>query len=640
MNLKIFFSFMLLSLPFPSFSQFFEDVTELSGINHSHIAPNLMGGGVGIIDYNNDGFEDIYFTGGVYEDELFKNNGDGSFTKAGVSAGIFDATRIVQTTGVTIGDFDNDGWEDILVCTEPGENNILFRNTSDGRFENISIPAGLLDKSWSMGASFADFNLDGLLDIYIINYINESKTILNDNGEVVGFDHDCFPNSLYINNGDNTFTEKASLYGVDSKGCALAVTITDINGDAKPDIYIANDFGEWVLPNQLFQNEFPSNTFLENGAALSLNVELYGMGISSGDINHDGLLDYYITNLGKNALLKQTPGGIFEDIADYANVGNEKVGAYNSTSWGTQIFDINHDGSEDLYVANGYIGAASFLQTTLEDPNKLFISDGLGKFVDESISTEMDDIAISRGSAIFDYDNDGDMDLVVVNISSVSSSPSNIRLYENVIGNQKNWLKIKLKGKESNLQGYGAMTYCYSEGEVFVEEIFGGGSYASKSSSIAHFGFDAISMLDSVIVVWPGGKKQKIFNLLTNQFIQISEDDVSYGVIGCMDINNVNFNQSATINSGCFINNTTTSLSQDLISNKVYFYPNPVISNFKIVGEIDFPIKVEVLNSYGRLEKSIPFYGKQNTVDISDLANGVYFLRLNSTIVKYLIKVD
>jgi len=640
MNLNTFFSLVLLALSFPGFSQFFEDVTELSGINHSHIAPNLMGGGVGIIDYNNDGFEDIYFTGGVYEDELFKNNGDRTFTKVGVSAGIFDATRIVQTTGVTIGDFDNDGWEDILVCTEPGENNILFRNTSDGGFENISIAAGLLDKSWSMGAAFADFNLDGLLDIYIINYIDDAKTILNDDGEVVGFAHDCFPNMLYINNGDNTFTEKASLYGVDSKGCGLAVTITDINGDAKPDIYIANDFGQWIVPNQLFQNDFPSNNFVENGAALNLNVELYGMGISSGDINHDGLLDYYITNLGKNALLKQTSGGTFEDITDYANVGNEKVGTYNSTSWGTQIFDVNHDGNEDLYVANGYIGAASFLQTTLEDPNKLFINDGLGKFVDESISAGMADESVSRGSAIFDYDNDGDMDLVTVNSSNVSTSQSNIRLYENVIGNQKNWLKVRLKGKEANIQGYGAMIYCYSEGEVFVKEIFGGGSYASKSSSFAHFGLNGISILDSVLVLWPGGKKQKNYNILTNQFIQIGEDDAGYDVLGCMDINNVNYDQSATINSGCFTSNTITSLTQDFITKEVHFYPNPVINNFKIIGEIDFPIKVEVLNSYGRLEKSIPFYNKQNTVDISDLSTGVYFLRLNSRIVKYLIKVD
>lgn len=621
--------------------EYFEDITANSGIKHAHVAPNLMGGGIAVIDFNNDGWEDIYFTGGVYEDKLFKNNGDGTFTSVGKTVGIYDLTRVTQTTAVTTGDIDNDGWEDIFVSTEAGQNNILWHNINGTHFENISSEAGVTDKSWSMGAAMADVNLDGYLDIYAINYINDAKPILGDDGGIIGFDHDCFPNVLYINNGDNTFNEKAREYGVDSKGCGLAVTITDINNDQKPDIYIANDFGEWIVPNQIYQNMYPLTNFQDKGETLNLNTQLFGMGISSGDINSDGMLDYYVTNLGKNALLKHLADGSFENSTDYAGVGNAKTGDYNSTGWGTQLFDVDHDGDEDLFVSNGYIGAAPFLQTTFDDPNKLFLNDGVGKFTDVSNDNGLSDMSISRGSATFDFDNDGDLDLITSNISVVSTVDTNIKLYENIIGNSKNWLKIKLEGVTSNKLGFGARIMVYSEDKIFVKEVFGGGSHASKSSSIVHFGLNNIEVLDSISIHWPGGLEQSLTKVKTNQFIEVIEDAIDFEIIGCMDSNNVNYNQNATVNAGCFLGTTVTSLRQNSASTyNVQVYPNPIVDKFNLSGDLRYPLRIEIIDSYGKLTKSIVVSNTKQAVNVSALSAGVYSIKLNGRQIVKIIKLD
>lgn len=616
---------------------YFTDITAESGIEHAHIAPNLMGGGIAVIDYNNDGWEDLYLTGGVYEDKMFKNNGDGSFTSVGHSLGIYDITRVTQTTAVTTGDIDNDGWEDIFVSTEAGQQNILWYNINGTGFENISTSGGINDKSWSMGAAMADVNLDGLLDIYAINYIDDANPILGNDGSIIGFDHDCYPNVLYINNGDNTFEEKSAEYGVDSKGCGLAVTITDINDDHKPDIFIANDFGEWIVPNQYFENKFPLQSFEDDGEELNLNTKLFGMGISSGDINSDGLLDYYITNLGKNAMLEQNSTGGFENTTDYASVGNEKAGEYNSTGWGTQIFDVDHDGKEDLFVSNGYIGAAPFLQTTFDDPNKLFINDGSGKFTDVSDNMGLSDMSISRGTATFDYDNDGDLDLVTANISIVSTVDTNVKLYENIIGNTKNWLKVKLEGITSNKLGYGAKIKAYSNYQSFVKEVFGGGSHASKSSSVVHFGINDITELDSLVIYWPGGREQRFINIKSNQFIEIEEGIGQIGIIGCMDVDNAKYNQNATINSGCLAESTITSLEKYYDTDHIQVYPNPISKKFKVSGDVTFPLEVEVINFNGKLVINTVLVNSDQSVDISNLPSGIYSIFLNKS---QLIKIS
>ena len=235
------FSALLLSAN-TSLAQVFNERAIELGLSHVQIEPRLFGGGIAVIDANNDGYEDLYFTGGVREDWLFLNNRNGGFERELISS-IRLATRTRTTTGVLAADFNNDGFEDLLVYTDQRSNNLLFKNLGNGDFEEISESAGLTEVVWSMGATVLDVNLDGLLDIYIANYIQTPSVTLDSNGKVTAFNHDCYGDLIYINNGNFQFTESSSTYNVLAKGCALAVTSSDINGDNIPDVYLANYFG-------------------------------------------------------------------------------------------------------------------------------------------------------------------------------------------------------------------------------------------------------------------------------------------------------------------------------------------------------------------------------------------------------------
>lgn len=613
-----------------SFAQgYFKNVTEYSNVKHAHVAPNLMGGGIAIIDFDNDGFEDIYLTGGVYEDHLFKNNGNKTFTDVTDLSGIFDATRTVHTMGAISGDINSDGYEDLFIPTESGERNILFLNNHGESFENIALDAGLGSKSWSMGAAFGDYNLDGNLDLYVINYIKRPSAILDENNEVIGFDHDCYPNQFYINNGDNTFKEVAEELNIANKGCGLAVAFTDANGDGLPDIYIANDFGEWLQPNTYFQNNHPNSGFLDRSRESNLDVQLYGMGIGVGDTNNDGLLDYYVTNLGKNAMMQQNQAGSFDNVTDQNGLANAMTFNHNSTGWGTEIFDYDHDGYEDLFVSNGYIGAAQFLNTTQNDPNKLFKNNGDGSFSDVSELEGLDDYSIGRGVVTFDYDNDGDLDLVVSSIYSVRQSEDGVQILENIKGNNKNWLKVKLKAQDTNPNGIGARVICYFDDKIWIDEISGGSSHASKRSNFAHFGLGSISVLDSLVVVWPGGNRSIYTGVQTNQFILIGENSDLVEVIGCTDVDDPNYNPDATYNTGCLLKPSVTSFEDNNIR-PYKVYPNPARGKLVVRTRKDNWLKLQIrdLNGHEIFQQRA---WSLLEVDISAVDSGIYFLIINDS---------
>jgi len=608
---------------------YFKNSTKPLQINHTHVAPNLMGGGIAIIDFDNDGFEDLYFTGGVYQDRLYRNNGDKTFTEMNEFSEIFEATRTVHTTGVISGDINNDGYDDLFISTEQGEKNILFLNQNGKSFINIARQAGITSQSWSMGASFGDYNIDGYLDIYVINYVKKPRVVLDEKNEVIGFNHECYPNKLYLNNGDNTFTEVAKELNIANTGCGLAVAFSDVNGDSYPDVYVANDFGEWIAPNAFFQNNYPDNGFSDNSQSANLDIKIYGMGIGIGDVNNDGRLDYYVTNLGKNALMVQKESGYFDDNTDLGGVANQKVDEYNSTGWGTEIFDYDHDGFEDIFVSNGYIGAAPFLNTTQKDPHKLYKNNGDGSFTDVSEMEKLDDISIGRGVVTFDFDNDGDLDIVTSNISSVKQDSSGIQIFENKKGNEKKWLKVKLKGEDSNISGIGSRVICYYQGKIWVDEISGGSSHASKKSNFAHFGLNDIAVLDSVIVIWAGGHSQSAKQVKTNQFILFEEYSGEVSIIGCMDQSNPYFNANATLNKGCLVSNNVIAAISDENGNLPYeIYPNPVQTKFYIKKDKKEILTVKIFDLNGQ-EIYAQKVRSQQQIDVSNLTNGIYLLNID-----------
>ncbi|CAN5314259.1 hypothetical protein BH23BAC1_BH23BAC1_22150 [soil metagenome] len=527
----------------------FKETALAWGIEHR--AHGIIGGGVSIFDYNNDGFQDIYLTGGHYRDELFRNNGNKTFTRVTRNAGLH-LTSYFNTMAVITGDINNDGYSDIFISTDSGSKCLLFLNNKDGTFSEIGNKAGITGSQWAMGATFGDFNLDGYLDIYITNYIQSHKSIVDENGKVEGFNHSCFPNKLFINNGDLTFTENTEHnYGM-GDGCGLAVTASDLNNDNIPDIFVVNDFGEWVKPNLAFINNFPETSFTEAGAPLGLDAGIYGMGIAVGDYNRDGLLDYYVTNLGSNILYRNMGDGTFIDEAEISGVSNTWVDDKLTTGWGTAFFDYDLDGYEDLFVANGYIPAAKFIENGKLDPNKLYKNRGDGSFEDVSVQEGMADTKIARGMAFGDLDNDGDIDLVVATIG-MNDTAGNVLIYENIIENSNHWLKVTLEGTESNRDGYGTKIKLYKNKIEWIHEVDGGSSHGSHNSKIAHFGLGNYSMLDSMVLLWPGIKKQKFLNVETNQHLIVREDSQGIEIAGCMEISSENYNARATINQGCFI---------------------------------------------------------------------------------------
>ena len=533
--------------------QNFENITVESGINHAHISSDRLGGGIAIFDLDSDGHQDMYFTGGIDMDKLYRNNGDGTFTDITEEAGL-EITESRRTMSVSTGDIDNDGDRDIVVGTSKNYRPFIFRNNGDLTFTDITESAGIADSSINMTITMLDINLDGLLDIYVGNYVRTFNQELVDtvSQEVIGFDLFCYENDLYINNGDLTFTEMAADYGVDHEGCALAAISTDINLDDIPDIYIANDFGEWIIPNIYFENSYPANHFEELSAEKALNTEMYGMGIAAGDYDRDGLLDYYVTNIGANSLLsRQSSADVFDDVAAETGVLNDFEDTTLTVSWGTVFFDYDHDGFEDLFVCNGFIPAASFLDTTEDDPNKLYNNNGDGTFSDVSDQEGMADTRISRGVAVGDIDNDGDLDLVYSNVKQFIQSDGGIEIMKNNPDPANNWLKLQFEGTINNRDGFGVKAYVYAGGIIWVEEIYGGSSHVSQKESIAHFGLGNNSAIDSLVVIWPGGGKQEFTGVETNSFYLIRENDNKAYILGCTDTSAENFHPEAEVNSGC-----------------------------------------------------------------------------------------
>lgn len=486
-----------------------------------HQSFSKMGGGVAVFDYDNDGWEDLYMTGGIGTDKLYRNQGNGQFQDVSVAAGIESETSGHDTFGVISGDVDNDGHRDIVVTTFFNSESLLFHNQGDGTF-NLLPNAINDDENWKTAASFGDVNKDGLLDLYLTSYIFTSGFIYDSLGQVVGFDHDCDPNQFYINNGDLTFTEATATYGLNDEGCALGVAFSDYDNDTDMDIVLSNDFGQYVVPNTVFQNQYPSATFQDLGTPLNMDDGMYGMGVAVGDYDRDGDLDYYQTNIGRNRL-SRNDGSVFSDQTTFANVENDSLNGLNTTSWGCMFFDADNDAWPDLFVANGEISAAQFIANVYYDPNKLYHNNTNGTFTDISASAGIDGHLKGRGSAYADFDKDGKLDLVVVNVDADPDS-AQVEYYHNITSTNYNWIAYSLEGVQSNRDAFGSHVRVVLNGVSTLAEVDGGSSHISQNSSILHFGLGELTVVDSVIVTFPSGIERVFVNPAINQVHDVLED--------------------------------------------------------------------------------------------------------------------
>ena len=519
----------------PVASQVFTEVSEEAGITHAfRIDLANFGGGVAVFDFNNDGFEDLYLPAGNENDQLYRNNGDGTFTNVFAGSGL-EATNLIHTQGAAAADIDRDGDKDLLVTTlydmenRDLTHNFLFRNDGNGKFTDVSQEYGLLNyTSNSQGATFGDINADGYPDLYVANYVTASPR------GVSIFNQSTFTSSfvsandfLFINSGGTYFIEASDIYGINHRGFGFMGILSDWDNDQDLDIYIANDFGYVAQPNYALRNSYPVRKFEYATEELRLNYGMNAMGLARTDYNMDGWMDYYVTNINAGLFISNVEGYDFVDSGVQAGLGislierEDYIGI--PVSWGAIFFDYDHDGDEDLHVCNGA------LNPTVRPNHNFFFKNTDAHFEEISESLGVDDPRIARGSAIFDYDNDGDMDIIVVNQyprePSQTLPEARTLLFRND-ASEGNWLKIKLKGVSASPDGIGSRVEIKNGSQTMIREVDGGSSHLSQGSTILHFGLGDTDLVETITVKWLGGKIQEVNNVRANQLITIEEDQI------------------------------------------------------------------------------------------------------------------
>lgn len=496
--------------------------TAIGIVHHFEVNEGFFGGGACVIDFNNDGKEDLFLTGGMTDDKLYLNLGNGSFKDVYSSSGL-QKTRSYVTQGVASADVNKDGFPDLLITTNnrkdvklpiPRAENLLFLNNGDGTFRDATKEFGLEKlHSFSAGVSFGDINKDGYPDAYIANYFHNydgplnainDQTIVNASRISEGF--------LLINEKGKKFVNKYQEYGLNHKGFGFGGVFTDFDNDGDQDLIINHDFGYKATPNVVLENLNPEPKMRYVGEEIGLDLSLNAMTTAVGDIDDDGQLEYYTTNIRFNKLMKKI-GDKFQDLSDSLGTNNFSI------SWGANFCDFDHDGDLDLYVANGDL-----------NPNcnalyNFYFENIGGKFSDKSIAFGLADPGIGRGSVIFDFDNDGDEDIFLVNQKPVyafpASSESHLFRNDSTIGN---YLQVKLRGSFSESSGIGSRLIAFYDRKAHLREIDGGcTSYLSQNSTIAHFGLGNLETIDSLIVYWPSGEKSILTEVKANQKIEITE---------------------------------------------------------------------------------------------------------------------
>jgi hypothetical protein len=504
------------------------------------------GCGVAFYDYDNDGWLDIFLVNGSRLEgfpagteptsHLFHNNRDGTFTDVTVKAGVAHSG---WGQGVCVGDYDNDGWEDLFV-TYYGQN-VLYHNNGDGTFTDVSQKAGVAGKGtrWNTGCAFVDYDRDGHLDLFVANYIDmdlatapvpESGPCLY-KGVLVA----CGPpglqggkNILYHNNRDGTFTDVSEAAGIfRANGTyGLGVLTADFDNDGWPDIYVANDSTASALYQNKKNGKF-EDIAIEAGCALSPDGKPQaGMGIAAADYDLDGNLDIVKTNFAGDtpSLYHNLGGGNFEDTTFTAGLGAHTQ----FLGWGCGFFDFDNDGWPDILICNGHVyPEVEQLKTEAGYAQRKLLYRNLrnGHFADISLNVGpgISDPAASRGCAFGDFDNDGDIDVVV---NTVNDYPQLLRCDSKLANN---WIKVRTIGTKSNRSGIGARLTCVthvpgeSKPHRQIDEVRSGGSYISQSDFRLHFGLGRAAEIDSLQIRWPTGEQQEFQNISANKIVIIKE---------------------------------------------------------------------------------------------------------------------
>ena len=514
------------------------------GVDRKTYILETVGCGVAFFDYDSDGWLDIFILGGkrlnddtpaTATNRLYKNNRDGTFSDVTDKAGL---RRSMWASSVAVGDFNNDGNDDLFI-TGWGEN-VLYRNNGDGTFTDVTEAAGLKQKKqeWAAGCTFVDYDRDGNLDLFISHYLEFDWKSVPRPGETAackwkGVPVNCGPRglptgrlALYRNNGDGTFRDVSVKSGIASvKGSyGMTAVAADLDNDGWPDIYVACD----STPSFLLRNNH-DGTFqeigLEQGVAVNEDgMEQAGMGVGIGDFNLDGNLDLFKTHFSDDtSVLYQNDGtGNFNDVTTSAGIGVET----RYTSWGTGFADFDNDGWPDIAVVTGSVYPeveAQFPQYPLKTPRLIFRNLGDGRFEElmEEAGPGIAAAHCSRGCAFGDFDNDGDVDMAIVNLNEPPS------LLRNDVSGDGNWIKVLLIGTESNRSAIGSRVLARYGKKGQAQAVMAQSSFYSASDRRLHFGLGASVRVD-LEVYWTNGHVEKISGLPSNRLVTIKE---KHGVV-------------------------------------------------------------------------------------------------------------
>jgi hypothetical protein len=533
-------------IPIPQFV----DVSASSGITFQHICGSALeknyifeakGGGLAAFDYNNDGLMDLLLVQGSTLDRvragdsphsvLYENQGNWKFVDVTEKAGI---TAKAWGMGVGIADYDNDGFADIYL-TNLGPN-VLYHNNGDGTFTDVTTKAGVGDPRWSTSAAFGDYDADGALDLYVANYLDVGPSklparvagVCDYQGEPVMCGPRGLPgagDSFYRNNGDGTFTEVSQQsHAVDKdKYFGLGVVWADIDNDSDQDLYVAND----ATPNLVFVNN-GNGTFEEEGFLSGLAVsgdgrEQASMGVDVADYDNDGLLDAYCAHFAADySTLYHNDGNlVFTDVTAQARIQTPE---WPLVSWGTRFVDFNHDGWKDIFHANGHVYPYLINSKTREvyyQPKTLYLNRHDGTFLDASklAGAALQKPTVSRGVALADFDNDGDIDCAV---ATLNGSP---QLFRNDVPAGNHWVMFRTVGVKSNRDGIGARITVTTGSLKQVWEIKRTVGIYSSSDPRAHFGLGPLATIDLVSVRWPSGKVQEFKDVAADTHYVLHEEE-------------------------------------------------------------------------------------------------------------------
>ena len=533
--------------PLAPFSQF-TDVAQAAGLTKvmpygegikATYLTEIMGGGCAFFDYDNDGWLDVFILGGRLLDSippgasnrLYRNNRDGTFTDVTEASGLMDAGWAV---GVCVGDYNNDGFEDLFL-TYFGQNR-LYRNNGNGTFTDVTTQAGLGSKSirFGSGCTFVDYNRDGWLDLFVSNYADvtietlPTPSLERPNCNFEGVPVNCGPSGLplpthllYRNNGDGTFTDVSKESGVGALRGSYGLTAAafDVDEDGWPDIFVACDTTPSLLLMNNHDGTFRDEALLRGVALSDDGKEMAGMGVGIGDFDCDGHLDIVRTHYMNQAtgLYHNDGKGEYEDVTSQAGLIHER----RFVSWGTGMVDLDNDGYPDIFIVTGQVYPeldAVNPKYPRKGPRILFRNRGDGTFqqIPEESQAALNARHVSRGCAFGDFDNDGDLDILIMNQNEPPTLLRNDQPPDN------HWIKIRLHGTKSNRSAFGTRVTVRYGGKVQVQEAMSQSSYVSSNDPRLHFGLGSAESVE-IEVRWPLGLVEQHKSVKVNRLITLKE---------------------------------------------------------------------------------------------------------------------